>query len=325
MDAATAPADLSIVTGDITTVAAEVIVTAADPTLRGDGGGVDGAVHRAAGPAVRRECLARYPSGLVPGDAGWTTAGDLPATWIVHAVGPNHAGRQGDRPLLETCYRRALRVADELGARSAAFPVIGAGAFGWPLEEAVAVAVDTLASTPTRLEHVQLVAYADAVSAAAWRRMYHRIPLRLLDGVAALHRLGFHRVRVLPGVSPSGTSWRLSIGDADAVHAMTRGDDGATWKSVLHYTSAAGPKFADATVTASWTADQVAALILTALPVLPSREPDPAYVAWYAELLELVRERDALPVAYEEHFEGPGWRIGGRDAHPQPPAPPGSR
>ncbi|HLS78165.1 MAG TPA: macro domain-containing protein [Nocardia sp.] len=325
MDAAGTPADLTIVDGDITTVAADVIVTAAPPSLRGDGGGVDGAIHRVAGPAVRRESLTRYPSGLCPGDAGWTSAGDLPATWLVHAVGPRHAGRPGDRLLLETCYRRALRVAGELGARSAAFPLIGAGAFGRPLEEAVEVAVDTLASTPTTLEEILLVAYGAAAAAAARRRCYHRIPLRLLDGVAALHRLGFHRVRVLPGVSPSGTSWRLAVGEAAAIHALTRGYEETAWKSVLHYTSAAGPAFAGAAVTASWPAERVAALILETLPVLPSREPDPAYVAWYAELLTIVRERDALPVAYAEFFLGPGWRVDDRDAHPPPPSPPGSR
>ncbi|WP_083884182.1 macro domain-containing protein [Nocardia higoensis] len=324
MAAACGPAHLSIVDGDITTVSADVIVNAADPTLRGDGGGVDGAIHRAGGPAVRRDCLDRYPTGLVTGAAGWTTAGNLPATWVVHVAGPNFAAGQRDRLLLETCYRRALRVADELGARSVAFPLIGAGAFGRPLDEAVAVAVDTLATAATRVENIELVAFSRTASAALRRRLYHLIPLRLLDGVAALHRHGFHRVRILPGLSPSGTSWRLSVGAADAIDTVTRGYDEAAWKSALHYTSAAGPEFADASVTPSWSADEVAALMLAALPVLPSQAPDPAYVTWYEELLTLVRQRDALPIAYADHDIGFGWRIDERTV-PPPPSPPRAR
>src|SRR5690606_11873656 len=159
-------------------------VNATDPALSG-GGGVDGAIHRAGGPTVRRDCRERYPTGLVTGAAGWTTAGELPATWIVHAVGPNFTAGQHDRLLLETCYRRALRVADELGARSVAFPLSGAGACGRPRDEAVAGAVDTLAAATTRVEDIQLVAFSPAAPAALRRRLYHLIPLRLLDGVQA--------------------------------------------------------------------------------------------------------------------------------------------
>jgi O-acetyl-ADP-ribose deacetylase (regulator of RNase III) len=97
--------------------------------MRG-GGGVDGAIHRAGGPAILRDCVARFPRGLATGDAGWTTAGDLPARWVIHTVGPNHRAGQRDRALLESCYRRALEVADELGARTVAFPLISAGTAG---------------------------------------------------------------------------------------------------------------------------------------------------------------------------------------------------
>jgi O-acetyl-ADP-ribose deacetylase (regulator of RNase III) len=151
---------LTAVRGDITEQRVDAIVNAANNRMRG-GGGVDGAIHRAAGPALLRDCIARFPAGLATGDAGWTTAGDLPATWVIHAVGPNHAAGERDRALLESCYRRALEVADELGVRSMAFPLISAGIYGWPRADAIAAAVEVIAETPTRVEHVRLVAFSD--------------------------------------------------------------------------------------------------------------------------------------------------------------------
>ena len=153
---------LTTVRGDITEQRVDAIVNAANNRMRG-GGGVDGAIHRAAGPALLRECIARFPQGLATGDAGWTTAGDLPAAWVIHTVGPNYTAGERDRTLLESCYRRALEVADGLGARRVAFPLISAGVFGWPREDAIAVAVDTIAETPTRVEEVRMVAFSDDV------------------------------------------------------------------------------------------------------------------------------------------------------------------
>ena len=112
---------ITAVRGDITEQDVDAIVNAANNRMRG-GGGVDGAIHRAAGPALLRECIERFPSGLATGDAGWTTGGNLPARWVIHTVGPNHAAGERDRSVLESCYRRALQVADELGAGSVAFP-----------------------------------------------------------------------------------------------------------------------------------------------------------------------------------------------------------
>ncbi|QEE61025.1 O-acetyl-ADP-ribose deacetylase [Salinibacterium sp. dk2585] len=152
---------LSAVLGDITTQDVDAIVNAANNRMRG-GGGVDGAIHRAGGPAVLEDCIARFPRGLATGDAGWTTAGDLPARWVIHTVGPNYAAGERDRGLLESCYRRSLAVADELGARSIAFPLISAGAYGWPKDDAVAAAVDTIRTAETAVEDVRVVAFDEA-------------------------------------------------------------------------------------------------------------------------------------------------------------------
>ncbi|MDR2998765.1 MAG: O-acetyl-ADP-ribose deacetylase [Microbacterium sp.] len=149
---------VSAVLGDITTERVDAIVNAANNAMRG-GGGVDGAIHRAGGPAILQDCIARFPHGLATGDAGWTTAGNLPAQWVVHTVGPNWNAGQRDRSLLESCYRRALEVADELGARSIAFPLISAGVYGWPREDAIAAAIDTILATPTQVEDVRIVAF----------------------------------------------------------------------------------------------------------------------------------------------------------------------
>lgn len=147
---------LRVLQGDITTVAVDAVVNAASSAMRG-GGGVDGAIHAAGGPTILAECIERFPDGLPTGQAGWTTAGDLPARWVIHTVGPNHRAGQRDRGLLESCYRRSLEVADELGARSVAFPLVSAGIYGWPKGDAVACAVETIRATPTAVEDVTIV------------------------------------------------------------------------------------------------------------------------------------------------------------------------
>lgn len=149
---------LTVILGDITAQHVDAVVNAANNAMRG-GGGVDGAIHRGGGRAILRDCIEKFPRGLATGDAGWTTAGGLPARWVIHTVGPNYAAGQRDRALLESCYRRALAVADELGAASVAFPLISAGIYGWPLDDAIACAVDTLAGTPTAVHDIRLVAF----------------------------------------------------------------------------------------------------------------------------------------------------------------------
>ncbi|GAB3254917.1 O-acetyl-ADP-ribose deacetylase [Alteromonas gracilis] len=164
--------DLLAVQGDITQQSVDAIVNAANRGMRG-GGGVDGAIHRAGGPAILEDCVRRFPDGLATGDAGWTTGGDLAARWVIHVVGPNHRAGETDRGLLESCYRRALEVADELGVETIAFPLISAGVYGWPFDDAVACAVDTLRTTPTRVRQARIVGFdatAHAAVSAALRR-----------------------------------------------------------------------------------------------------------------------------------------------------------
>lgn len=145
--------------GDITQQEVDAVVNAANRGMRG-GGGVDGAIHAAGGRAILDDCIARFPDGLATGDAGWTTAGELPARWVIHVVGPNHRAGERDRSLLTSCYANALRVAEELGARTIAFPLISAGIYGWPKDDAVAAAVETLRAHDARtVEEARMVAF----------------------------------------------------------------------------------------------------------------------------------------------------------------------
>ena len=153
---------ITAVLGDITQQDVDAIVNAANNAMRG-GGGVDGAIHRAGGPAVLQDCIERFPHGLATGDAGWTTAGSLPARWVIHTVGPNYRAGQRDPKLLRSCYRRSLQVADELGAQSVAFPLISAGIYGWPLDDAIATAVETASSAGTAVTDVRFVAFSDDI------------------------------------------------------------------------------------------------------------------------------------------------------------------
>ncbi|GAA4284148.1 O-acetyl-ADP-ribose deacetylase [Brevibacterium daeguense] len=145
--------ELQVQPGDITRTAADAVVNAANSTLLG-GGGVDGAIHRRGGPEILAECreLRRtdYPDGLPAGRAAATTAGRLPARWVIHTVGPTYAKtpekyRQKSETLA-SCYRESLRVAVRLGARSVAFPAISAGIYGWPMADAARIAVETVRS-----------------------------------------------------------------------------------------------------------------------------------------------------------------------------------
>jgi O-acetyl-ADP-ribose deacetylase len=150
--------DLSVVEADIVTLEVDAIVNAANRRMRG-GSGVDGAIHAAAGPELVRECAERFPDGLPTGQAGWTHGHRLPARWVIHVVGPNHRAGETDRRLLVSCYANALRVADEIGAASVAFPLVSVGAYGWPRSDAIAAAVDTLRGTPTSVRSALLVAF----------------------------------------------------------------------------------------------------------------------------------------------------------------------
>lgn len=155
---------LSVVQGDITRQRVDAVVNAANNAMRG-GGGVDGAIHRAGGRDILRDCIARFPDGLATGDAGWTTAGQLPARWVIHTVGPNFSGGQRDRSLLVSCYRRCLDVAVEVGAATVAFPLISAGVYGWPREDAARAAIETLTASAAAVSEARLVAFDAATYA----------------------------------------------------------------------------------------------------------------------------------------------------------------
>ena len=162
--------NLALVQGDITEQRVDAIVNAANSSLLG-GGGVDGAIHRRGGPEILDECQAlrasHYGRGLPTGQAVATTAGRLPARWVIHTVGPVHSRLEDRSALLRDCYANALRIADELGAGSVAFPLISAGIYGWPVEDAVRQALAVLRGAETRVESARLVLFTRATLDAA--------------------------------------------------------------------------------------------------------------------------------------------------------------
>jgi O-acetyl-ADP-ribose deacetylase len=154
---------LQVVVGDITEQNVDAIVNAANRAMRG-GGGVDGAVHRGGGPSILADCVERFPDGLDTGQAGWTTAGDLPARWVIHVVGPNWNAGERDPGLLASCYRNALLVADELGVRTIAFPAVSTGIYGWPQDDAAGIAIGAVREATTGVEEARLVAFDEAAA-----------------------------------------------------------------------------------------------------------------------------------------------------------------
>lgn len=147
--------DIEIRPGDITASTTDAIVNAANSGLLG-GGGVDGAIHRAGGPEILAACqelrATSLPDGLPAGQAVATTAGRLPARWVIHTVGPVHSSAEDRSEILASCYRESLRVAAGLGARSIAFPAISAGVYGWPMDDAARLAVRTVRETAEEVE-----------------------------------------------------------------------------------------------------------------------------------------------------------------------------
>jgi O-acetyl-ADP-ribose deacetylase len=170
---------ITVVQGDITEQQVDAVVNAANGALLG-GGGVDGAIHRRGGPAILAECRrlreTRYPDGLPTGQAVATTAGDLPARWVIHTVGPVWSAREDRAHLLRSCYQESLRVAAELGARTVAFPAISTGIYGWPLDDgarqafAGVRAAPTTPTTPTAVAEVRFVLFGPDAYAA-----FHRL------------------------------------------------------------------------------------------------------------------------------------------------------
>ncbi|MFI0481793.1 O-acetyl-ADP-ribose deacetylase [Actinomadura sp. 9N215] len=161
--------NITLVRGDITEQKVGAVVNAANSSLLG-GGGVDGAIHRKGGPEILDDCrrlrAAQYGGGLPTGQAVATTAGRLPADWVIHTVGPVYSAGDDRSDQLASCYREALRVADELGVESIAFPAVSAGIYGWPMDDAARIAVGTVRSTPTNVTDARFVLFTSDAYAA---------------------------------------------------------------------------------------------------------------------------------------------------------------
>lgn len=154
---------ITLVRGDITAEHADAVVNAANSSLLG-GGGVDGAIHRRGGPEILEACRAlrasHYGKGLPTGRAVATTAGRLPARWVIHTVGPVWSRDEDRSALLASCYSESLRVAAELGARTVAFPAVSTGIFGWPMDDGARIAVETArAAAVPPVEEVRFVLF----------------------------------------------------------------------------------------------------------------------------------------------------------------------
>jgi O-acetyl-ADP-ribose deacetylase (regulator of RNase III) len=159
---------LELIRGDITTQSVDAIVNAANTALR-PGGGVDGAITRAAGPEAlaerERVICERGRPPLPTGEAVATIGGDLPSRWIIHTAGPVYSGSPEDADLLARCHRSALQVAGELGARTVAFPAISTGVYGYPVEEAAPIAVAAVLEAETAVELVRFVLFSEEILA----------------------------------------------------------------------------------------------------------------------------------------------------------------
>lgn len=169
---------LQIQSGDITEIKVDAVVNAANSSLLG-GGGVDGAIHRRGGPQILEECRqlreTELPDGLPAGQAVATTAGTLPARWVIHTVGPVYAKNINSSDTLASCYRESLRVAARIGAASMAFPAISAGIYGWPMDDAARIAVETVRAMADDIgetvQEVFFVPYGDQAEEAFHRAM----------------------------------------------------------------------------------------------------------------------------------------------------------
>ncbi|EXU66057.1 hypothetical protein Z951_21710 [Streptomyces sp. PRh5] len=154
--------NITLALGDITEQSVDAVVNAANSSLLG-GGGVDGAIHRRGGSDILDECrdlrASRYGKGLPAGEAVATTAGRLPARWVIHTVGPVFSATEDRSATLASCYRASLRVADELGALTVAFPAVSTGVYRWPLDDAARIALTTVRDTDTSVTEARFVLF----------------------------------------------------------------------------------------------------------------------------------------------------------------------
>jgi O-acetyl-ADP-ribose deacetylase (regulator of RNase III) len=165
---------IDLLRGDITEFHADAIVNAANSTLFG-GGGVDGAIHRVGGPAILAETQrlreTQFTDGLPAGQVVSTNAGNLPAKWVIHTVGPVYSTSEDRSEVLESCYVKSMELADLLSATSVAFPAISAGSYGWPLDDAARIAIESVQSTDTHVEVVTFVLHTDEALVAFQRAL----------------------------------------------------------------------------------------------------------------------------------------------------------
>jgi O-acetyl-ADP-ribose deacetylase len=161
--------EITLALGDITQQDVDAVVNAANSGLLG-GGGVDGAIHRRGGPDILAECRrlreGRFRDGLPPGQAVATTAGRLPARWVIHTVGPVYSRKQDRSEILASCYRESLRVAEGLGAATVAFPAVSAGIYGWPADSAAQIAVSAVRESGAAVAEARFVLFTDDMYAA---------------------------------------------------------------------------------------------------------------------------------------------------------------
>lgn len=161
--------EITLAMGDITQQDVDAVVNAANSGLLG-GGGVDGAIHRRGGPEILAECRQlredRLRDGLPPGQAVATTAGRLPARWVIHTVGPVYSRKEDRSAVLASCYRESLRVAEDLGAATVAFPAVSAGVYGWPADSAAQIAISAVRESGAAIAEARFVLFSEDVYAA---------------------------------------------------------------------------------------------------------------------------------------------------------------